>query len=109
MPDKTMPLSDKYIHLQYVHENILSRTRSARPSPISLEQGAAWWLGGEGGRLKPVGRMVEEGGAWYLVQMFCKVVKIVCNHDDDEDEEDADDDVDDGDDYDDWAPVGMRV
>ena len=83
--------------------------RSGRHSPISLEQGAAWWLGGKGGRLKPVGRMVEEGSAWYLVQMFCNVVKIVCNHDDDEDEEDADADDDDGDGYDDWAPVGMRV
>ena len=56
--------------------------------------------------MKPVGRMVEEGGAWYLVQMFCKVVKIVRNHDDDEDEE-CDDDGDDDDD--DWAPVGMLV
>ena len=77
--------------------------RSGRHSPISLEQGAAWWLGGQGGRLEPVGRMVEEGSAWYLVQMFFKLVKIVRNHENDEDDEDADADDDD------WAPVGMQV
>ena len=53
--------------------------------------------------MKSVGRMVEEGSAWYLVPMFCKVVIFVRYHDDDEDDEDADADDDDR------APVGMQV